>query len=73
MQFIPPRQAQDMGPWDELAGPFPTLSAVECFIDSPPDDLGDPGPVTVAKEGGWFYVFSLADERRVLARARGVA
>lgn len=67
MHFVPPREAALIGPWEELAGPFPTLHSAEVWIDSPPDDLGDPGTITLSKTGGYFYVYSLGTARRSFA------
>lgn len=55
--------------WSELAGPFRTLAQAEQYVEHPPEELGDPGTVTIDRDWGtrrdggtgcWF-VYALED------------
>ena len=59
MRFINPGHAHAMvgGVWEPLTGPFPTIAGAEGYIDSPPNELGDPGTVTIKQTfEGWVIM-----------------
>jgi len=58
VRFITPAEAVLMHGWEELAGPFGTLLQAEQWVDHPPDDVGDPGDVTIFRglEGRWYVM-----------------
>ena len=50
--------------WSELTGPMP-LHEVEQFIEHPPEDLGDPGTITVEQHAVGLYKIYRLEERSV--------